>query len=199
MYLYTYTFMYKYIYLKVDASAAGPKWIGSSIFSRLFFCLFVNLIFWAFFFNWFDICQIMLRYWLQFGEKSRSGGILGGLGDLSEAMLKMACLGSCWSYVGTSLAAGWLPRSSFRRLRMPKWTKMGGKGLQNWAKMASWARNSKLLLQFWCHFSCFLVDYLHIKKPQKSFSFQKFFEGLGVQYGPKIEENSLKMAILSPR
>ena len=26
-----------------------------------------------------------------------------------------------------------------------------------------------------------------------------FFEGLGVQYGPKIEENSLKMAVLAPR
>ena len=27
----------------------------------------------------------------------------------------------------------------------------------------------------------------------------KFFEGLEVQYGPKIEENSLKMAVLAPR
>ena len=116
---------------------------------------FVDLNLWAFHLNWFDSCQIMLRYWLQCGEKSRSGGILGGLGDLSEAMLKMACLGSCWSYVGTSLAAGWLPRSSFRRFRMPRWAKMAPKRLPNWVKMASWARNSKLLLQFWCHFIAF--------------------------------------------
>ena len=138
-----YHISYIIFYLKADASAAGPKWIGSSIFSRLFFWLFVHLNLKEFLLNWFDICQIMLRYWLQRGEKSRSGGILGGLGDLSEAMLKMACLGSCWSYVGTSLAAGWLPRSSFRRLRMPKWAKMVRKGLQNWAKMASWAQNSR--------------------------------------------------------
>ena len=85
----------------------------------------------------------MLRYWLQFGEESKSGGILGCFGGLSEAILKMACLGSCWSYVGTSLAAGWLPRSSFRRLRIPKWAKMARKVLQNWAKMASWAQNSR--------------------------------------------------------
>ena len=26
-----------------------------------------------------------------------------------------------------------------------------------------------------------------------------FFEGLGVQYDPKIEENSLEMAVLAPR
>ena len=34
---------------------------------------------------------------------------------------------------------------------------------------------------------------------RKWVKFWKFFEGFGVQYGPKIEENSLKMAVLAPR
>ena len=45
-----------------------------------------------------------MKYWLGFGEKLRSGGIWGGRGGLSEAILndvgsKLACLGSCWCYV----------------------------------------------------------------------------------------------------
>ena len=120
-----------------------PKWIGSSIFTRLFCWLFVNLDLREFLSKWFDICQIMLRYSLQFGEQSRSGGILRGLGGLSEAILKLACLGSCLSYVGTLLAARWLPSSSSRRSRTPRWAKMAPKRLQNWAKMASWAQNSR--------------------------------------------------------
>ena len=54
--------------------------------------------------KWLKICQIMMKYWLGFGEKLRSGGILGGPGGLSEAILndngsKLACLGSCWCHV----------------------------------------------------------------------------------------------------
>ena len=46
----------------------------------------------------------MKKYWVKICEKSRSGGIWGGLGGLSEAILddvgsKLACLGSCWCYV----------------------------------------------------------------------------------------------------
>ena len=49
----------------------------------------------------------MLRYWFQFGEESKSGGIWVCLGGLSEAILKdvgskLACLGSCWCYVAHS-------------------------------------------------------------------------------------------------
>jgi len=40
---------------------------------------------------------------------------------------------------------------------------------------------------------------LHNEKPSKTISFSRFFEGLEVQYGPKIEEESLKMALLAPR
>ena len=45
-----------------------------------------------------------LKFCLKIVEKSRSGGIWGGLGGLSEAILndigsKLACLGSCWCYV----------------------------------------------------------------------------------------------------
>ena len=45
-----------------------------------------------------------LKFCLKIDEKSRSGGIWGGLGGLSEAILndvgsKLACLGSCWCYV----------------------------------------------------------------------------------------------------
>ena len=45
----------------------------------------------------------MLRYWFQFGEESKSGRIWVCLGGLSEAILKMACLRSCWSYVGAKM------------------------------------------------------------------------------------------------
>ena len=105
--------------------------------------MLVHLNLWKFSLIWFDICRIMLRYWLQFGEESRSGGIFWGLGVLSEAIVELACVGSCWSYVETLLAARWLPRSSSRRSRTPKWAKMAPKRLQNWAKMASWAQNSR--------------------------------------------------------
>ena len=37
------------------------------------------------------------------------------------------------------------------------------------------------------------------KNLQKLSVFAKFFEGLGVQYGSKIEEDSLKMTMLAPR
>ena len=46
----------------------------------------------------------MMKSWLKFCEKFRSGRIWGGLGGLSGAILndvgsKLACLGSCWCYV----------------------------------------------------------------------------------------------------
>ena len=73
------------------------------------------------------------------------GGHFGGCWlevRLSWLMLVLCC--AFW-------AARWLPRWPFRRSRTPRWAKMAPKRRQNWAKMASWARNWELLHQFWYH------------------------------------------------
>ena len=89
--------------------------------------------------------KVWQKYWLKFDEKLRSGGIWGGfLGSLGGHFEW------CWLEVGLSWlmlllccafwAARWLPRWPSWRSRMPRWAKMAPKRLQNWAKMASWAR-----------------------------------------------------------
>ena len=93
---------------------------------------------------WILESQIMIKYCLEFGEKSGSGGIWGGLGGVSEAMLNDLGLVLCCAFG----AARWLPRWPSRRSRTPRWAKMAPKRRQNWAKMASWARNWKLLRAF---------------------------------------------------
>ena len=72
-------------------------------------------------------------------QNSRPGGIWGGPGGLLEAILndvgsKLACLGSCWSYVATFLAARWM--AAKMAILAIKSAKMSQDGAQEAAKLS---------------------------------------------------------------
>ena len=81
-----------------------------------------------------------VKFCLKIDEKSRSGGIWGGLGGLSEAILndigsKLACLGSCWCYVAhfgqqDGCQDGHL--GDQERQDEPRWRPRGGKIEPRW-------------------------------------------------------------------
>ena len=123
--------------------------------------------------------------------RSKSGGNQGFEVVLSDVGSNLGCLGSCWSYVATSLAARWRPRAPRWAKMAPKSPKMSQDGAQEAAKCSQdgiLARFWELLGSIFYELGGFFAVRLNNKKPWKTNGFRKFFEGLGSRMESKSKK-----------
>ena len=117
-----------------------------------------------------------MKSWLRFCGKLRSGGIWGGLGGLSGAILndvgsKLARLGSCWCYVahfGQQDGCKDRHLGDQERQDEPRWRPRGCKIEPRWhpgLRIRSFESNFGIILVAFLVISCML------KHPEKTICF----------------------------